>query len=133
MPLSIIYRKGTLEDLTKFRISADLATTNESVEFNLLGRGHEFWIAVEEDVIIGFTAVGRSTLKRFIIIALEVAASHKNRGVGSGLIRAILANYPDSEFSVIPLEGTEAFYKRLGFESATKWEMRKKASNSRAG
>lgn len=90
--------------------------------------GHEFWIAVEEDTIIGLTVLSRSSMKEFIIVYLEITPSHKSHGVGTGLIQAILDQYPKSEFSVIPFDGTEEFYKRLGFESTKDWEMRKRGS-----
>ncbi|MGA2790762.1 MAG: GNAT family N-acetyltransferase [Candidatus Bathyarchaeia archaeon] len=132
MPLSIVYRRGSLEDLSRLQISEGLSATTESIEFNVLGIGHEFWIAVEEGRIIGLTVLSRSSVNEIIIVYLEVAPSHKSRGVGTGLIQAILDHYPQSEFSVIPFDGTEEFYKRLGFESAKNWEMRKRASYTRA-
>jgi len=128
MPFSIVYRKGRLEDLSKLRISEGLSASAQSIEFNVLGMGHEFWIAVEEGMIIGLTVVSRSSMKEFIIVYLEVTRSHKGHGVGTSLIQAILDHYPQSEFSVIPFDGTEEFYKRLGFESVKKWEMRKRGS-----
>ena len=132
MPVSIVYRKGNLEDLSKLRISEELSASAESIEFNVLGIGHEFWIAVEENTIVGLTVLGRANPKEFEIMYLEVPPSHKSRGVGTGLSQAILEHYPESEFSVIPFDGTEEFYKRLGFESAKNWEMRKRASYTRA-
>ena len=130
MPLAVIYRMGSLEDLSRLQISEGLSATAESIEFNVLGIGHEFWIAVEEGRIIGLTVLSRSSMKEIIIVYLEVAPSHKSRGIGTGLIRAVLDHYPQSEFSVIPFDGTEQFYKRLGFESAKNWEMRKRASST---
>jgi N-acetylglutamate synthase-like GNAT family acetyltransferase len=132
MPLSFVYRRGSLEDLSRLQISEGLSATAESIEFNVLGMGHEFWMAVEKDMIIGLTVLSRSSMKEFIIVYLEVAPSHKSHGVGTGLIQAILDHYPQSEFSVIPFDGTEEFYKRLGFESAKNWEMRKRGSHTPA-
>jgi N-acetylglutamate synthase-like GNAT family acetyltransferase len=131
MPLSIVYRRGSLEDLSKLQISEGLSATAESIEFNVLGIGHEFWIAIEEGRIIGLTVLSRSSVNEIIIVHLEVASSHKSRGIGTGLIKAVLDHYPQSEFSVIPFDGTEEFYKRLGFESVKNWEMRKRASYTR--
>lgn len=125
MPPSIFYRKGKLEDLSQLRISQELSATTESIEFNTLGAGHEFWIAVDEKTIIGLTVLGRAGSSEFRIMYLQVASSHKGKGVGSGLIQAVLAYYPGSGFSVIPFEGTEEFYKRLGFVKVGQWEMRK--------
>jgi predicted N-acetyltransferase YhbS len=85
-------------------------------------------MAVEGKVIVAFTVLGRVGLKEFKIMYLQVTPFHKGHGVGSGLIQAILAHYPSSEFSVIPFEGTEEFYKRLGFEKVDQWEMRRRPS-----
>ncbi len=127
MPIQIDYRKGNLKDLSALKISDALSATKESIEFNVLGMGHELWIAVEGNSIIGLSVLGRPGPSEFKIMYLEVAPSQKNRGVGSGLIRAMLANHPGSEFSVIPFEGTEEFYRRLGFEGVSQWEMRRTA------
>ena len=128
MSLLIVYRRGSLEDLSRLQISEGLSATARSIEFNVLGMGHEFWIAVEEGMIIALTVLSRSSMREFTIVYLEVAPSCKGHGVGTSLIQAILDHYPHSEFSVIPFDGTQEFYKRLGFESAKKWEMRKRAS-----
>jgi len=132
MTSPIVYRKGNLEDLSNLQISEGLSATAESIEFNVLGIGHEFWIAVEGDSIVGLTVLGRAGPNVFKVMYLQVSALHKGRGLGTGLIQAALEHYPESEFSVIPFDGTEEFYKRLGFESATKWEMRRRATDSSA-
>ncbi len=128
MSVQIDYRKGNVKDLSALKIFDGLSATKESIEFNVLGMGHELWIAVEGNSIIGLSVLGRPGSSEFKIMYLEVAPSQKNRGVGSGLIRAMLAIHPGSEFSVIPFEGTEEFYRRLGFEKVSQWEMRKPPS-----
>ena len=55
---SIVYCKGSLEDLSKLQISEGLSATAESIEFNVLGIGHEFWIAIEYGIIVGLTVLG---------------------------------------------------------------------------
>jgi GNAT superfamily N-acetyltransferase len=125
---SIIYRKGSLDDLSRLRISETLTATASSIEFNVLGAGHEYWIAIESSTIVGLTVLGAPHPNEFRITYLEVSPSMKNKGVGTGLIQAILAYYPDCEFSVIPFDGTEEFYKRLGFELSSTFEMRKHPS-----
>jgi GNAT superfamily N-acetyltransferase len=128
MPFSNVYRRGSLEDLSRLQISEGLSATAESIEFNVLGMGHEFWIALEGDMIIGLTVLSRASTKDLMVVYLEVAPSHKGHGVGTGLVRAVLDHYPQSDFTVIPFDGTEEFYRRLGFESAANWEMHKRAS-----
>ncbi len=130
MPVQIDYHKGNLKDLSTLKISDGLSATKESMEFNVLGVGHELWIAVEGNSIIGLSVLGRPGSNEFKIMYLEVTPSQKGRGVGSGLIQAMLANHPSSEFSVIPFEGTEEFYRCLGFEEVSQWEMRRPPSFS---
>jgi GNAT superfamily N-acetyltransferase len=125
MSPAITYRQGNLEDLSKLKFSSNMEVTAEKIEFNVVGMGHEFWIAVEGDTIVGLTVLARTTAAQRTILYLHVSDSRKNLGIGSALVRAILETYPQSEFSVIPFEGTEEFYRRLGFTSSSKWEMRK--------
>ena len=125
MPPAITYRQGNLEDLSKLEFASRLAVTPATVEFNVVGMGHEFWIAVEDNTIVGLTVLARTTATQRTILYLHVSDSHKNLGIGSALLRTVLETYPESEFSVIPFEGTEEFYRRLGFTSSGRWEMRK--------
>lgn len=120
-----IYRQGNLDDLTRLKFAPDLPATSASVEFNVVGMGHEFWIAVDKDVIVALTVLARATAKKRTILYLHVSDSWKNLGIGSALIHAVLEAYPESEFSVIPFEGTEEFYAKIGFTKSGKWEMRK--------
>ncbi len=129
MSVAIDYRRGKLADLSRLEISSGLSATKQSLEFNILGMGHELWIAVAGSRIIGLCVLGRPGSNEFKVMYLEVAPSQKNQGVGSGLMRAILANHPDSEFSVVPFEGTEEFYRRFGFDKVSRWEMHRPRSN----
>ena len=92
--------------------------TREGIEFNVIGMGHMFWIAVEGSRIIGLVAVGRNAPNLMAILHLQVSDSHKNSGIGSALIKSVIAGHPACEFAVIPFEGTEEFYARLGFIKA---------------
>ena len=103
--------------------------TSKSIEYNVVGIGHEFWIVVENNLIIGMTVLGRESSNQLRIMYVEVAASHKSKGIGSGLIQTILSQYPNDEFSVIPFEGTDDFYRKLGFKKVNRWEMRRSAHN----
>lgn len=125
----VIYRRGNLEDLSKLRFAEGLSVTKESIEFNVLGMGHEFWIAIEGDTIVGLTVMGRTTKNHLTFMYLHVAKTYKSQGFGSSLLRAVIENYPGSEFTVIPFDGTEDFYSRLGFEKTTQWEMRRRPSS----
>jgi GNAT superfamily N-acetyltransferase len=122
---AVVYQRGGLEDLGILKFARDLSVTPESIEFNVIGAGHEFWIVIEEDRIVGLTVLGRTTPTLHTILYLHVSTSHKSKGVGSALIKTVLESYPESEFAVVPFDGTEEFYRRLGFSDTRKWEMRR--------
>ena len=125
MPSTITYRPGKLEDLSKLKFASSLSVTSATMEFNVVGMGHEFWIAVQDMTVVALMVLARPTSIRRTILYLHVSQDHKNLGIGSALIRTVLETYPESEFSVIPFEGTEEFYRQLGFTSNGRWEMRK--------
>ena len=125
MQSDISCRRGTLEDLSRLKVAEGLSITAESAEFNILGMGHELWVAVEGAKIVAFIVLGRTSSNELIIMVLEVANSHKGRGIGSALVKAAMKHYAESDFVVIPSEGTEDFYRRLGFEKDDKWKMRR--------
>jgi GNAT superfamily N-acetyltransferase len=125
MSSTVTYRQGNLDDLTRLKFATDLPATSASVEFNVVGMGHEFWIGVERDVIVALTVLARASTNKRTILYLHVSDSCKKLGIGSALIQAVLKAYPESEFSVIPFEGTNEFYTRLGFTRSGRWEMRK--------
>ncbi len=125
MSSTITYRQGNLNDLTRLKFAPDLPVTSTTVEFNIVGMGHEFWIADDRGVIIALTVIARTTAEKRTILYLHVSDHYKNLGIGSALIQAVLRTYPESEFSVIPFEGTEEFYARLGFKREGRWQMRK--------
>jgi hypothetical protein len=59
MSLPIEYRKGGLKDVSKLKFAEGLSVLGESAEFNMLGMGHEFWVAVQADAVIGIIVLGR--------------------------------------------------------------------------
>jgi hypothetical protein len=128
MPSTVTCRRGNLGDLARLKFARDLPATSKAIEFNVVGLGHEVWIAVEENTIVGLTVLSRSTVTHRTILYIQVSESHKNLGIGT--IQTVLETYPDSEFSVIPFEGTEGFCRRLGFTSSGRRKMRK-APNER--
>jgi len=125
MHAQIGYRRGVLSDLTKFTFAKELSLTDASIEFNIVAMGHEFWIATENNSIIGLVVLARSGANQFTVMYLAVANPRKRHGIGSSLLRTVLNNYPEAEFSVIAVEGTEDLYSRLGFERCAQWEMRR--------
>lgn len=125
MSLAAEYRKGMLRDLTSLRFEEGLSLTAGGIEFNVLGIGHEFWIAVQSGVIIALSVLAEESCSSFRVLLLEVAPSRKNMGVGSALLNAIVKAYPQRTLSVIPFGGTEEFYEGLGFRWVSRWEMRR--------
>jgi ribosomal protein S18 acetylase RimI-like enzyme len=125
MPSTITHRRGELEDLGKLKFACSLSVTSATLEFNVVGMGHEFWIAVQDMTVVALMVLGRPTSIRRTILYLHVSDDHENLGIGSALIRTVLETYPESEFFVIPFEGTEEVYRQLGFTSKGRWETRK--------
>ncbi len=128
MPSNILYRRGTLQDLSELAFAPGMPTTAQSIEFNVIGMGHEFWIAIDESRIVGLTVIGKANPDKITIMYLQVPETHMNRGIGTSLVKKLLENYSGREFRVIPFEGTEDFYRRLGFEKVSKEEMARSGS-----
>ena len=126
MPQSTTYRVGRVEDISSMRLAEGIAITPRSVEFNVAGMGHEFWIGYEDQIIIALAVLSRLSAEEVKIIYLQVGDAYRGRGVGSSLLRAIMDSSQDCEFSVIPFHGTEEFYRKLGFVDANRLEMRRK-------
>lgn len=80
----VVYRNGTLEDLTRLKFVEGLPETMRGMEFSVLGIGHELWFALRSNVIIAVTVLGMLDQNSFKIMFLEVAQPRKNQGVGSG-------------------------------------------------
>jgi N-acetylglutamate synthase-like GNAT family acetyltransferase len=129
MSLQVEYRKGRLTDLSNLKFEKGLSISAKSVELNVLGMGHEFWVAAQAETVIGITVLGRAGINELRIMFLEVAASRKKEGVGTALMQAIIRNYLEHKLSVIPFEGTEDFYGRLGFLQVSRWEMCREPSS----
>ena len=126
MPQSIAYRIGRVEDISAMRLADGIAITPRSVEFNVAGMGHEFWIGHEGQIIIALAVLGRLSAEEVKVIYLQVGDAYRGRGVGSSLLRAIMDSSQDCDFSVIPFHGTEEFYRKLGFVEVNRLEMRRK-------
>jgi len=108
------------------RLAEGIAITPRSIEFNITGMGHEFWIGYEDQIIIALAVLGRLSPEEVKIIYLQVGDAYRGRGVGSSLLQAIIDSSQGCEFSVIPFHGTEEFYRKLGFVDANRLEMRRK-------
>ena len=128
MPAQIIYRQANLDDLSKFNFADELSVTSDSIEFNILGMGHELWIAVENTTIVGFTVLAKMATNQRTVAYVKVADSYTSRGIGAALLQAAMESHPESEYIVVPFEGTEEFYRHLGFERSGQWEMRREPS-----
>ena len=119
--LPIEYRKGSLNDVSKLKFAEGLSVSGESTEFNVLCMDQKFWVAVQADAEIGIIVIGRGSQNELRIMHPEVAPARKNGGMGSALLRAVIVHYPEYKLSVIPFEGTEGFYSRLGFLKVGRW------------
>jgi predicted N-acetyltransferase YhbS len=112
------------------RFEDGLSVTAESLEFNVLGMGHEFWIAAETGVIIALAVLAEENHDNLRILHLEVAPLRKKTGVGTGLLKAIIEAHPRRGLLVIPFDGTEDFYRQVGFSPTGRWEMKRDPSAS---
>lgn len=119
-----VYRRGNLDDLSKLVFAADLSIRTDSIEHNIIGMGHEFWIGIDHETIVAICVIDRNLPNLVTVMFLQVSESYKKTGVGSALLHAIMDSYPESEFRVVPLNGTREFYELMGFEPAGRWEMR---------
>jgi len=93
------YRRGSLKDVSGLRFAGGLFDSGESPEFHVVGMGHEFSLAVQGDMMIGIIVLGKGSQNELRIMYLEVAPARKNEGVGSALLRALIAHYPEYKLS----------------------------------
>ena len=94
---------------TAARAAADL------LQDGLLGRHR--WVGLLDDVLVG-TATARSTGEDSSFVGVEVDPEHGSRGVGSALLRAAVAAFPDNhEMSAVCSDDpiALAFAVRHGF------------------
>ena len=124
MSHKITYRLGHVRDMLEMRLAEGIAVTPESVEFNVTGMGHQFWIAYEDRIVIGLAVLSRLSPNEVKIIYLQVGDAYRGRGVGSSLLRTIMDSSEDCDLTVIPFHGTEQFYRKLGFVDVSPLEMR---------
>lgn len=130
----VTIKRLTVNDLRLLKLSDDfhrwISSKNESGKKELkellrqrLMDGEDVWVAVEDDVIIGFAVIvdwaampGGKALE-----SMEVARSHRRKGIGSLMIRSILENYntimvltpsPEAGYE----KALEDFYERFGFK-----------------
>jgi N-acetylglutamate synthase-like GNAT family acetyltransferase len=120
----ITYRLGNVSDILEMGLTEGIAITPESLEFNVTGMGHQFWIAYEDRIIIALAVLSRLSPNEVKIIYLQVGDAYRGRGVGSSLLRTIMASSEDCDLTVIPFHGTEQFYRKLGFVEVNPLEMR---------
>jgi len=102
-----------------------MSITTEGIEFNVLDMGHEFWVAVQADVIIALAVLAQEDYDNIRILHLEVVPSRKNEGFRPSSLRAITKEYSQCSLWVIPFDGTEEFYEHSGFTRVSRWEVRR--------
>jgi putative acetyltransferase len=81
-------------------------------------------VAVDGDDVVGHVLAGRGALagREVIGIApLAVAPSRQRRGVGSALMRALLAEMEEAGWPYVVLLGDPGYYGRFGFEPAGRY------------
>ncbi len=84
-------------------------------------------VAVQGDRIVGHVMVSHATLRTAagdrpiaMLSPLAVAPPQQRQGIGSALVRAALAAAEERGEPMVILEGSPAYYGRLGFEPAAR-------------
>ena len=74
-------------------------------------------------VMVSYTALedGDTRHRIFHLSPLAVAPSHQRQGIGSALVRAVVAAAELYGAPFVVLEGDPRYYGRLGFESSTRY------------
>jgi putative acetyltransferase len=83
-------------------------------------------VAVVDDRVVGHVMVshvglhdGPTVRSVASLSPLAVAPEHHGRGIGSALVRAVIARSEERGEPMVVLEGAPAYYDRFGFESST--------------
>lgn len=74
-------------------------------------------------VMVSYTALehGQTRHRIFHLAPLAVAPLHQRQGIGSALVRAVVAAAESYGAPFVVLEGDPRYYGRLGFESSTRY------------
>jgi putative acetyltransferase len=88
---------------------------------------HLALVAEVDGRVAGFVMASHATLvdgeRRHRVLTLSplaVAPEHERRGIGSALVRALVARAAETGEPLLTLEGSPAYYGRLGFEPAVR-------------
>ena len=80
MPQAITCRRGQVEDLRDLHFAEDLGVTPESIEYNVVGLGHEFWIAIELNTVVAVTVLdGGEHIYDYVSAGRKVTEGSGNR------------------------------------------------------
>lgn len=76
-------------------------------------------------IVVGFASFGYSNSRHCVIEVIGVADHYRNQAIGTSLLKTVVADIPEPRESLavnVPHHFSEslAFFKRVGFEPATK-------------
>ena len=123
MHAQIVHRAPTVEEFSGvLRAVGFKAHSDEAVRIGLSNS----WCSVcalVDGAVIGLGRVIGDGALHFYITNVMVVPLHQRRGVGTAIVRALLAKvtalpYPNILVEALPLPDLDRFYHRLGFEAA---------------
>ncbi|MCL2862863.1 MAG: N-acetyltransferase [Methanimicrococcus sp.] len=98
-----------------------LVMTDEKNGDKLIGH-----IMLTKVSIKGVTTMPKNTFDILLLAAVAIDVDHRNKGLGSTLIREALARSKQEGYAAVILAGDPRYYERFGFVSAGKFNIKNK-------
>ena len=98
-----------------------LVMADENDEGQLIGH-----VMLTKIAIKGVKSMPKNTFEILLLASVAIAADHRNRGLGSDLIREALKQAKKEGYAAVILLGDPRYYERLGFVSAGKFNIKNK-------
>ena len=83
-------------------------------------------IMLTKIAVKGVKSMPKNTFEILLLAPVAIALDHRNRGLGSDLIREALKQAKKEGYAAVILTGDPHYYERLGFVSAEKFNIKNK-------